>query len=202
MPRRPSGSAIFLITGEMKRMEKQGMLMDIEKTLLDEAAIGKRVRELAEQIAADYAGKDLLMVCVLNGAAVFYIDLLMDMQIPLEMNFIRVSSYGAGTESSGTVRILYDLEADITDKHVLIVEDIIDSGRTLKRLSKLLKERGAASVKCCCLLDKPSRRAVEMQADYVGFSVPDEFLVGYGLDYNGKYRNLRFIGTLKPEIYE
>ena len=142
------------------------------------------------------------MVCVLNGAAVFYIDLLMDMQIPLEMNFIRVSSYGAGTESSGTVRILYDLEADITDKHVLIVEDIIDSGRTLKRLSKLLKERGAASVKCCCLLDKPSRRAVEMQADYVGFSVPDEFLVGYGLDYNGKYRNLRFIGTLKPEIYE
>ena len=183
-------------------MEKQGMLMDIEKTLLDEAVIGKRVRELAEQIAADYAGKDLLLVCVLNGAAVFYIDLLMDMQIPLEMNFIRVSSYGAGTESSGTVRILYDLEADITDKHVLIVEDILESGRTLKRLSKLLKERGAASVKCCCLLDKPSRRAVEMQADYVGFSVPDEFLVGYGLDYNGKYRNLRFIGTLKPEIYE
>ncbi len=178
------------------------MEQDIEEILIDYDSIIARVKELAETIEKDYEGKDLLMVCVLNGAAIFYIDLLMEMDIPLEMNFIRVSSYGAGTESSGTVRILYDLEADVTNKHVLIVEDIIDSGHTLKRLSRLLKERGAATVKCCCLLDKAERRVVDMNADYVGFKVPDKFLVGYGLDYNGKYRNIKFIGTLKPEIYQ
>lgn len=175
---------------------------DIEKVLLSEEAISSRVRELAEQLAKDYENKDLIMVCVLNGAAVFYIDLLMELGIPLEMNFIRVSSYGAGTASSGTVRILYDLEADITGKDVLIVEDIIDSGHTLKKLSALLRDRGAREVKCCCLLDKKERRQVDIEADYVGFDVPDEFLVGYGLDYAGKYRNLKYIGTLKPEIYQ
>jgi len=177
------------------------MEQDIQEVLLDAQEIQDRVHELAQIIEKDYDGKDLLMVCVLNGAAVFYIDLLMAMDIPLEMNFIRVSSYGAGTESSGTVRILYDLEADVTGKHVLIVEDIIDSGRTLKKLSALLRDRGAADVRCICLLDKPQRREVEMHADYVGFNVPDKFLVGYGLDYDGKYRNLKYIGTLKPEIY-
>jgi len=181
---------------------KGSMEQDIEEILLDTDRIAARVRELAATIEKDYEGKDLLMVCVLNGAAIFYIDLMMEMDIPLEMNFLRVSSYGASTESSGTVRILYDLEADVTDRHVLIVEDIIDSGRTLKKLSRLLKERGAASVKCCCLLDKEERRAVDMQADYVGFKVPDRFLVGYGLDYNGKYRNIKFIGTLRPQIYQ
>lgn len=180
---------------------KAALTKDIERVIIDEQHIQARVKELADQIAEDYDTKDLIMVCVLNGAAIFYIDLMMELGIPLQMSFIRVSSYGDGTESSGSVRILYDLEADITGKDVLIVEDIIDSGRTLKKLSKLLGERGARSVKCCCLLDKKARRTVEMEADYVGFDVPDEFLVGYGLDYAGKYRNLKFVGTLKPEIY-
>ena len=182
-------------------MQKK-MKDDIAGVLLSREQIERRVAELAAQIEKDYAGKDLIMVCVLNGAAVFYIDLLMALDIPLEMNFIRVSSYGSGTKSSGSIRMLYDLEADITGKHVLIVEDIIDSGNTLKNLTALLAGRGAAEVKSCCLLDKPSRRSVAMEADYVGFEVPDEFLVGYGLDYAGKYRNLKFIGTLKQEIYE
>ena len=125
----------------------------------------------------------------------------MELDIPLEMNFIRVSSYGAGTKSSGNVRMLYDLEADIAGKDVLIVEDIIDSGNTLCALKELLHKRGARSVRCCCLLDKKERREAPIQADYVGFDVPDKFLVGYGLDYAGKYRNLKFVGTLKPEIY-
>ncbi|MBQ9942326.1 MAG: hypoxanthine phosphoribosyltransferase [Christensenellaceae bacterium] len=175
---------------------------DIKSVTVSAETIQARVKELAAQIEKDYEGKDLLMVCVLNGAAIFYTDLLMEMDIPLKMNFIRISSYGSGTESSGTVRILYDLEADVSGKHVLIVEDIIDSGRTLKKLSALLLQRGASSVKSVCLLDKPERRAVEMTADYVGFTVPDEFLVGYGLDYDGIYRNLKYIGTLKPEVYE
>ena len=125
----------------------------------------------------------------------------MELDIPLEMNFIRVSSYGAGTKSSGNVRMLYDLEADIAGKDVLIVEDIIDSGNTLCALKELFHKRGARSVRCCCLLDKKERREAPIQADYVGFDVPDKFLVGYGLDYAGKYRNLKFVGTLKPEIY-
>ena len=141
------------------------------------------------------------MVGVLNGAAIFYINLIMELDIPLEMNFIRVSSYGAGTKSSGNVRMLYDLEADIAGKDVLIVEDIVDSGNTLCALKELFQKRGAKSVRCCCLLDKKERREAPIEADYVGFDVPDKFLVGYGLDYAGKYRNLKFVGTLKPEIY-
>lgn len=180
---------------------KSVLAKDILEIVLTEEDIACRVRELAAQLVHEYDGKDLLMVGVLNGASVFYVNLMMEMDIPLDMNFIRVSSYGKNTESSGTVRILYDLEADITGKHVLIVEDIIDSGYTLQRLTRLLKDRGAASVKSCCLLDKAERREVDMQADYVGFMVPDKFLVGYGLDYAGKYRNMRFIGTLKPEVY-
>ena len=159
------------------------------------------MKEIAGQIAEDYAGKDFIMVGVLNGAAIFYINLIMELDIPLEMNFIRVSSYGAGTKSSGNVRMLYDLEADIAGKDVLIVEDIIDSGNTLCALKELFHKRGARSVRCCCLLDKKERREAPIQADYVGFDVPDKFLVGYGLDYAGKYRNLKFVGTLKPEIY-
>ena len=181
---------------------QQRMIDDIERVLLSREQLHARVCQLAAQIERDYEGKDLVMVCVLNGAAVFYIDLLMEMDIPLEMNFIRVSSYGSGTKSSGRVRILYDLEADIAGRHVLVIEDIIDSGNTLKSLTQLLRDRGAAEVRICCLLDKPSRRTVQMKADYVGFEVPDEFLVGYGLDYAGKYRNLKFVGTLKKEIYE
>jgi hypoxanthine phosphoribosyltransferase len=174
---------------------------DIEKVLISEEEIHKRVKDLAKELEKDYEKKDLLMVCVLNGASVFYINLIMEMDILLDMNYIRVSSYADSTTSSGTVRILYDLEQDITGKDVLIVEDIIDSGNTLLKLSNLLQKRGARSLKCCALLDKKERRQVDINADYVGFEVPDEFLVGYGLDYAGKYRNLKFIGTLKPEIY-
>ena len=182
--------------------ELKGILgKDIEKVLLTEEQIKARIKELAEQITADYDGKCPLLVCILNGASIFYINLICELDMPLTMNFMRISSYGGGTESSGNVRILYDLEQDITDKDVIIVEDIIDSGNTLYKLTNTLAKRGAASIKTCCLLDKPSRRQVDIDADYVGFVVPDEFLVGYGLDYDGIYRNLNFIGTLKPEIY-
>ena len=174
---------------------------DIEEVILSEENIAARVREIAAQITRDYAGKEFVMVGVLNGAAIFYINLIMELDIPLEMNFIRVSSYGAGTKSSGNVRMLYDLEADIAGKDVLIVEDIVDSGNTLCALKELFQKRGAKSVRCCCLLDKKERREAPIEADYVGFDVPDKFLVGYGLDYAGKYRNLKFVGTLKPEIY-
>ena len=182
--------------------ELEGRLgKDIEKVLLTEEQIKTRIKELASQISEDYKDKQPLLVCILNGAYVFYVNLLCEMAIPLTMNYMRISSYGAGTESSGTVRILYDLEQDITDKDVIIVEDIIDSGNTLYKLTNTLSKRGAASIKTCCLLDKPSRRQVDIDADYVGFVVPDEFLVGYGLDYDGIYRNMKFTGTLKPEIY-
>lgn len=182
--------------------ELKGVLgKDIQKVLLTEDQIKQRIKELAEKISLDYKEKQPLLVCILNGASIFYVNLLSEMDIPLTMNFMRISSYGGATESSGTVRILYDLEEDITDKDVIIVEDIIDSGNTLFKLTNTLKKRGAASIKTCCLLDKPSRRQVDIDADYVGFVVPDEFLVGFGLDYDGLYRNLKFIGTLKPEIY-
>ena len=174
---------------------------DILEEIVSEEQVKARIKELAATLVKDYQDSDLLMVCVLNGASVFYINLMMEMDMKVEMNYIRVSSYGAELKSSGTVRILYDLEKDITGKDVLLVEDIIDSGNTLYRLKNTLLSRGAKSVRCCSLLDKPSRREVEISADYVGFVVPDKFLVGYGLDYDGKYRNLPFIGTLKPEIY-
>ena len=184
------------------KKEASVLVADIEEVLLDYATISARTGELAAQIAADYQGKDLIMVGILNGAVVFYVDLMMELAIPLEMNFMRVSSYGAGTKSSGNVRVLYDLEVDITAKHVLLVEDIIDSGNTLHALKELLLRRGAQSVKCCCLLDEKEKREVPIEADYVGFVVPDKFLVGYGLDYAGKYRNLKMVGTLRKEIYE
>ena len=175
---------------------------DIENVLITEQQINRRVREMAATLMRDYEGKDLIMVGILNGAAVFYIDLLMEMDMPVEMNFMSVSSYGQSTESSGNVRIEYDIQANIEGKHVLIVEDIIDSGNTLKKLIPLLETRKPASVKTCVLLDKKERRTVDIDADYVCFEVPDVFIVGYGLDDAGKYRNLRYIGTLKPEIYQ
>lgn len=179
----------------MKRPGK--MEQDIQEVLLDAQEIQDRVHELAQIIEKDYDGKDLLMVCVLNGAAVFYIDLLMAMDIPLEMNFIRVSSYGAGTESSGTVRILYDLEADVTGKHVLIVEDIIDSGRTLYYLLDMLRARKPKSLRLCTLLDKPDRRERDVKVDYTAFVVEDNFVVGCGMDYHQNYRNLPYIGQVE-----
>ena len=174
---------------------------DIKRILFSEEQIRQRVKELAEQIKKDFEGRDLQMVGVLRGAVMFYADLARELDLPLHMNFMAVSSYGASSKSSGAVRIQYDLEEDIAGKNVLIVEDIVDSGLTLQYLTKTLRSRNPALLKTCCLFNKPSRRTVDFEADYVGFTVDDVFIVGYGLDYAEKYRNLKYIGELKPEIY-
>jgi hypoxanthine phosphoribosyltransferase len=175
---------------------------DIEQILYPEEQLKQRVRELAAQIREDLGSGDVLTVGVLRGAIMFYADLVREMDIPLNMNFMAVSSYGASSKSSGAVRIQYDLEEDIAGRNVLIVEDIVDSGLTLQYLTKTLRSRNPKMIKTCCLFDKPSRRTVEFQADYVGFEVPDVFIVGYGLDYAEKYRNLKYIGVLKPSVYQ
>ncbi len=174
---------------------------DIKQVLYSEEQIKQRVSELAAQIRHDMPGQALLTVGVLRGAVMFYADLVRELDIPIHMNFMSVSSYGKGVASSGAVRIQYDLEEDIAGKNVLIIEDIVDSGLTLQYLTKTLKSRNPAMLKTCCLFDKPERRIVDFQADYVGFEVPDVFIVGYGLDYAEKYRNLKYIGELKPEVY-
>jgi len=163
--------------------------------------VKQRVRELARQIEADYQGRDLLMVGLLKGAVNFMVDLTRAMQRPVAIDFMAVSSYGASTESSGIVRILKDLDESIEGKHVLIVEDIVDTGLTLKYILELLRRRGPASLRVCTLLNKVERRLVDLPLDYVGFDVPNEFVIGYGLDYNQIYRNLPYIGVLKPELY-
>jgi len=180
------------------------MVNDIARTLLSEEEIQKRVRELGAEIARDYAGKNPTMVCILKGSIMFYADLLRAAQITMALDFMAVSSYGNKTKSSGEVEIRKDLSTSIENKHVIIVEDIVDSGFTLSYLTRMLSSRGAASIKICTLLDKPSRRApgITLKADYSGFEVGDEFVVGYGLDYAEKYRNLPYIGVLKPEVYE
>ncbi|MCG0314377.1 MAG: hypoxanthine phosphoribosyltransferase [Calditerricola sp.] len=177
------------------------MDQDIKEVLISEEAIREKVRELGQILSAEYAGKNPLVICVLKGAALFMTDLVRQMNIPLEMDFMAVSSYGASTQSSGVVRILQDLDTPVEGRHVLVVEDIIDSGLTLSYLIDLLKRRNAASVKVVTLLDKPHRRTVDLKPDYCGFVVPDAFVVGYGLDYAEKYRNLPYIGVLKPEVY-
>lgn len=156
---------------------------------------------MATRIKKDFDGTDLLTVGVLRGAVMFYADLVRELDMPLRMNFMALSSYGTSSVSSGAVRIQYDLESDIAGKNVLIVEDIVDSGLTLQYLTNTLRSRNPAILKTCCLFDKPSRRTVDFHADYVGFEVEDVFIVGYGLDYAEKYRNLKYIGELKPEIY-
>jgi len=176
---------------------------DIAQVLLTEEQIAERVKELGAQISRDYAGKDLMLICILKGANIFLADLARHITIPLSYDFVAVSSYGADTKSSGVVRILKDLDESAESKHVLVVEDIVDTGLTL-RLSYLLenlRSRRAASVKVCTLLDKPARRRVDVPVDYFGFKVEDQFVVGYGMDYQGKYRSLPYIGLLKPEIY-
>ncbi len=180
-----------------------GLASDIDRVLLSEEQIAARIKELGEEITRDYAGKDLVLVGILKGCALFLSDLCRQIDLPLSFDFVAVSSYGADTKSSGVVRILKDLDESVESKHVLIVEDIIDTGLTL-RLSYLLeniRSRRAASVKVCTLLDKPSRRRVEVPVDYRGFTVEDQFVVGYGMDYAGKYRSLPYIGLLKPEVY-
>lgn len=176
---------------------------DVAEVLLTQERIATRVAELGAQISQDYAGKDLMLICILKGANIFLADLVRQITIPVAYDFVAVSSYGADTKSSGVVRILKDLDESVESKHVLVVEDIVDTGLTL-RLSYLLenlRSRRAASVKVCTLLDKPVRRRVDVPVDYFGFKVEDQFVVGYGLDYQGKYRSLPYIGILKPEIY-
>lgn len=175
---------------------------DIEKTFYSEEQIQERVKALGAVISKDYEDKNPLVVSILKGAVPFLSDLVRSMDIHMEMDFMDVSSYGNATVSSGEVRILKDLSTVVEGRHILIVEDIIDSGRTLKYLVDLLKHRKAASVKIVTMLDKPEGRVVEMDADYIGFEVPNEFVVGYGLDYAEDYRNMPYIGILKPEIYE
>ncbi len=175
---------------------------DIAKILYTKEQITEVVVRLGAELTADYHDKNPLVVGVLRGSAPFMMDLVRAMDCYLEIDFMDVSSYGDGTESSGNVRIVKDLDTDVSGRHVLLVEDIVDSGRTLEKLLKLFSARHAASVKVCTLLDKPERRVVEVKADYIRLEVPNEFVVGYGLDYQQKYRNLPYIGVLKPEIYQ
>ncbi len=167
------------------------------EVLLSEEEVNKRIREIGEQISKDYAGKKIHLVCVLKGASFFTCELAKRITVPVSLDFMSVSSYGSDTTSSGVVRIMKDLDESITDRNVLVVEDIVDSGRTLSYLLEMLKQRGAADVKLCALLDKPERRVVDVKVDYIGFQIPDEFVVGYGLDYDQKYRNLPYIGKVK-----
>ena len=177
------------------------MLQDIERVLLSEEQLRQRVRELGEENSKEYAGKEILMIGVLRGAVMFMADLARAITVPVMIDFMAVSSYGTSTSSSGIVRILKDLDEEVAGKHVLIVEDIIDSGLTLSYLVDNIKSRQPASVRICTLLNKPERRKVDLEVNYNGFVVPDEFVVGYGLDYAEKYRNVPFIGILKPAIY-
>ena len=175
---------------------------DIQKVLIEETQINERCKELAAQIEADYQkrGQVPVIVGLLKGSVPFMAELIKRFTFPCEIDFMSVSSYD-GTESIGDVRIDKDMDLSCKGREVLIVEDIVDTGRTLREVKKLLKRKGAADVKVVSLLDKPERRVVEIKADYIGFRVPDEFVVGYGLDYNQKYRNLPYIGVLKPEVY-
>ncbi|MBQ7065367.1 MAG: hypoxanthine phosphoribosyltransferase [Lachnospiraceae bacterium] len=167
--------------------------------MLSEEEVDKRIREIAEQINKDYEGKEIHLIGVLRGASFFMCELGKRITVPVTVDFMSVSSYGNGTVSSGTIKIKKDLDDSIEGKHVILVEDIIDSGRTLSYLGPMLKERGAASVKLCTLLDKPDRREVDVFVDYVGYRIPDKFVVGYGLDYAQKYRNLPYIAEVELE---
>jgi hypoxanthine phosphoribosyltransferase len=174
---------------------------DVAEVLIDEHAIAAKVRELGRVIADDYRGKDVVLVSILKGALPFLADLMRQTPIPLALDFLEVSSYAEATESSGVVRILKDLAKPIEGRHVVIVEDILDTGQTLAYVIEHLRSKHPASVRLCTLLDKPARRIVPIQIDYRGFEIPDKFVVGYGLDYAERYRNLPFIGVLKPEVY-
>ena len=183
-------------------MAKGNMKDDILKVLIEEDAIAEKVKELGAKISADYAGKKLLVLGVLKGSFVFMADLIRAITVPCEIEFMAVSSYRSGVKSSGVVKIIKDIDINPQDYNILIVEDILDSGLTLKYLKELLMQRHASDIRIATLLDKPARRAADIQADYTCFEVPDEFVVGYGLDFAEKYRNLPYVGVLKPEVYE
>jgi hypoxanthine phosphoribosyltransferase len=174
---------------------------DVERILLSEEQIKKRVADIGREISLDYQGRKPLLVSVLKGSVVFMADLMREITVDCDIDFMSVSSYGKGQKTTGVVRILKDLDHDINGRHVIVVEDILDSGLTLSYILELLKTRGAASIRLCTLLDKPDRRKVSVAVDYSGFTVPDEFVVGYGLDYAELYRNLPYIGVLKSEVY-
>ena len=165
--------------------------------LLSEEEVDKRIQEIGEQISKDYAGEQVHLVCVLRGGVFFLCELAKRITVPVSLDFMSVSSYGSDTKSSGVVKIVKDLDDSLADKNVIVVEDIVDSGRTLSYLLEMLKDRGPKSMKLCTLLDKPDRRVVDVKVDYTGFQIPDEFVVGYGLDYAQKYRNLPYIGVVE-----
>jgi len=178
------------------------LMKDIESVLLYSEQINQRVAQIAQQINRDYEGKDLMLVCVLKGASIFFADLFKKIELPVSCEFIAISSYGASTKSSGVVRLIKDVDTPVQGKHVLFVEDIVDSGLSMHYLLENFATRGAASVRVCTLFDKPARRKVDLKADYVGFEIPNAFIVGYGLDYNEKYRNLPDVCVLSPSVYE
>ena len=167
------------------------------EVMISEEEVNRRIRELGEQISRDYAGRQIHLICVLRGGSFFMCELAKRITVPVSLDFMSVSSYGGDTKSSGVVKIVKDLDDSIRDKEVLVVEDIIDSGRTLSYLMAMLQDRGPKSLHLCTLLDKPDRRVVDVDVDYTGYRIPDEFVVGYGLDYDQKYRNLPYIGVVK-----
>ena len=178
-------------------MRKEGKMAEKITVLITEEEIDRRVRELAAQISKDYEGKKIRMVGILKGASFFMCELAKRITVPVSIDFMQVSSYGGATESTGTVRIRKDLDESIEGLDVIIVEDIVDSGRTLAFLGDFLKSKGAKSIRYCTLLDKPERRVVDLKADYAGFEIPDQFVVGYGIDYDQEYRNLPYIGVVE-----
>jgi len=183
-------------------MERTAELyQDLDRILVTKEEIAAKVREMGEKITRDYAGKEPVIICILKGASIFFADLIREIELPVTTDFMAISSYGSATKTTGVVRVLKDLDRDILGRDVIVVEDIVDSGITLSYLRKILLQRGAASLKIATLLDKPARRKADLYADYACFVVPDAFVVGYGLDYNERYRNLPYIGALKPEIY-
>lgn len=178
------------------------MINDIERVLLSEEELKEIIKRLGKEITEDYKDKNLLVVSVLKGSVMVMADLLREIKIPCRIDFMSVSSYGSGTKTTGSVKIIKDLDIDLAGFDLLIVEDILDSGVTLSNLKEILLTRDPASVKICTLLDKPERRKADIKADYIGAQVPDAFVVGYGLDYDEKYRNLPFVGILSPKVYE
>ena len=167
------------------------------RVLLTEEEVNEKIKKIVEQISKDYEGKQIHLICILKGGVFFTCELAKRLTIPVSLDFMSVSSYGSGTKSSGVVKIIKDLDEPLEGKNVIIVEDIIDSGRTLAYLIEVLKQRNPASIRLCTLLDKPERRVKDVKVDYVGFNIPDEFVVGYGLDYAQRYRNLPFIGVVE-----
>ena len=174
---------------------------DLEKVLVTKDEIAQKVKALGKQITEDYQGKSLIAVCILKGAVVFFSDLIREIDLPMDLDFMAISSYGSSTKSTGVVKLVKDLDRDVYGRNVLVVEDIVDSGMTLSYIKKELLHRGASSVRIATLLDKPARRRVELEVEYSCFNIPDAFVVGYGMDYDEKYRNLPDVGILHPRIY-